>query len=323
VYLNLVNDLININIETDEKYTFIQGFSGAGKSLFVQEVEACIETENDTLKTSNKCYVISNPAGVDSIENLIGDNVEPIIFIADEQWASKVINKILGKSVYGIFITRKLPSELNFSYRCIYMAKRTEEGVTVIEHDINFEHDNVDDNYNLLVTEDEKAGCEYFKKCLKIDVESTKGKSNIIEYIKNCNASDVILNFDGAGIGSCIRRIIKICDNKSKQGHRYALVVPECFEEVLLNSELLKNVTKNHYDLTCDNVEQFYEKELFRVTDNTVLRYDHEKQQLADCWIVECTKCNMLDKCKFAIKTDKMSAVIGNSAYKSLMLFRR
>jgi hypothetical protein len=142
------------------------------------------------------------------------------------------------------------------------MAKRTEEGVTVIEHDINFEHDNVDDNYNLLVTEDEKAGCEYFKKCLKIDVESTKGKSNIIEYIKNCNASDVILNFDGAGIGSYIRRIIKICDNKSKQGHRYALVVPECFEEVLLNSE-------------------------------------------------------------FAIKTDKMSAVIGNSAYKSLMLFRR
>jgi hypothetical protein len=70
-------------------------------------------------------------------------------------------------------------------------------------------------------------------------------------------------------------------------------------------------------------VEQFYEKELFRVTDNTVLKYDHEKQQLADCWIVECTKCNMLDKCKFAVKTDKMSAVIGNSAYKSLMLFRR
>jgi ABC-type ATPase involved in cell division len=61
MYLSLVNDLLNVNIDTNEKYTFIQGFSGAGKSLFVQEVEASIEIEDDTLKTSNKCYVISNP----------------------------------------------------------------------------------------------------------------------------------------------------------------------------------------------------------------------------------------------------------------------
>jgi hypothetical protein len=51
----------------------------------------------------------------------------------------------MTEMLYGIFITRKLPSKLNFLYRCTYMAKRTKEGVTVIEHDINFEHDYVID----------------------------------------------------------------------------------------------------------------------------------------------------------------------------------
>jgi hypothetical protein len=323
MYLSLVNDLLNVNIDTNEKYTFIQGFSGAGKSLFVQEVEASIEIEDDTLKTSNKCYVISNPAGVDSIPSLIANTEEPIIFIADEQWTSKVINKILGKSAYGIFVTRKLPSELNFSYRCIYTAKRTEEGITIIEHDIDLEKDKIDGSYTLLATEDEKAGCDYFNKSIKIDVESTQGKSNIINYIKNCNVPNVILSFDGVGIGSYIKRIIKICDQKREQGHKYALIVPECFEEVLLNSELLRNIKHNQFDLTCDNIERFYEEELRRITENTVLIYDHEKQRLSDCWIVECSQCSQFGNCKFAVETDKINAVLGKSAYKDLLIFRR
>jgi hypothetical protein len=38
--------------------------------------------------------------------------------------------------------------------------------------------------------------------------------------------------------------------------------------------------------------------------------------------VPECFEEVLLNS-EFAIKTDKMSAVIGNSAYKSLMLFRR
>ena len=43
MHFSLNTSMLQVNIKTNEKYIFISGFSGAGKSLFVAKVERVTE----------------------------------------------------------------------------------------------------------------------------------------------------------------------------------------------------------------------------------------------------------------------------------------
>lgn len=67
------------------------------------------------------------------------------------------------------------------------------------------------------------------------------------------------------------------------------------------------------------NRESFYEAEIYRLTQDTVLEYDHKHQKLSVCWLQDCRICDK--KCKFRIDQPKVKAVLDKGATKELMRF--
>lgn len=320
MYFKLNTEYVHAEIETDEKYVFISGFSGAGKSLFVREVEQLIETgANDEIVCDLDFYVISNKQNFEDRMALLGE--KPCVLIADEFYANRVALAIKDKNVYCICVTRNLPSNVNFSYKSLYYAERDENGLTKIGRKYNLAEYKLLDHYDTMLIEDSGAGYNYICDVLQgILVESTFGKGNILKAMRQKPSSDRLLLFvDAGGIGNHFDSIITNCKKREKCGGTVHLILPECFEQVLVHSDLLSNQEIREFMVVYNNKENFYEMEICRLTKGTVLEYHHEHQRLSECWINDCRICDRI--CAFRVDKPKVSAVLDKGATKGLMLF--
>lgn len=306
---------IDVSIESEEKYVFISGFSGAGKSLFISEVERIVEVGNDAenlIESDLKYYIINNKTMLDTIEGLIESSKKPILFLADEFLAAKVTMAIANKNACCICVTRKPPKNINYSYKCLYQANRDDRGVTVIRQKELFEHINSNIKYDIILTEDSKAGYEYLSKTLdNIEIISALGKSNIKNKLMKLENKNTIIFADAAGIGSNIGSIIKESLRIKKKGYAAHFVLPECFEQLLVESEMLNKYEKKKFNYCYNNLETFYEMELSRLTKGTILEYNHKSQKLSKCWYEQCNRCDK--KCVFRNNGDKIKMVLGNN----------
>lgn len=138
MYLKLKTDCMDVDIETNTKYVFIQGSSGVGKSLFIQIIKMILESNvglGTLLRSSSKCIIIDSNGFAKCINDIIAENDEPIIFLADEFYANKVIMALQNKNAFCIVITRHVPENINYLDKSVYKMVRTDNGITIVGRD--------------------------------------------------------------------------------------------------------------------------------------------------------------------------------------------
>lgn len=320
MFFKMNTEYVHADIETDEKYVFISGFSGAGKSLFVRELEQLIETgAKEEIACDLDFYVISNKQNFEDRMALLGDS--PCILIADEFYANKIALAIQNRNAYCICVTRNLPSNINFSYKSLYHAQRDARGVTQIGMKYRQTEFDLSDHYDVMLIEDSGAGYQYMRDIIQdMRVESTFGKGNIVKIIRKKPSDEKLLLFvDGGGIGNHFDSIVTSCRKREKNGGTVHLILPECFEQVLVDSDMLASQEKQQFAAVYNNKENFYEMEIYRLTKDTVLEYDHRHQKLSNCWLIDCQICDQ--KCKFRVDQPKVKAVLDKGATRELMHF--
>lgn len=320
-YLKINSKTVKIDITFKDKYVFILGDSGLGKSLIVDTlsdeelVTHAVDTDLD--------IKILNKSTISEFDNW--NNGE--LLVADEVYGRKVLNKLATKNCYILFVTRKVFTNINFSYRCLYTASRT-EGITTIKQAFELKNVKAASNYDALIMEDSGYAKTFVSECFNNQqcIISANGKSNIVGVLKSDQIialNKLLILFDGGGIGSDISRIMSVVKKLRKTGYVVHFLAPECFEQVLLCSKYFnynRDVFK-HMSLQDGNTESFCEKELLRLTEGTVLECNHKKGKMSECWYTQCNKCDKFS-CKWRVDDDKFVYVLANGPYKLLLTLR-
>ena len=138
MYFKLKTSILDIDISTDEKYIFISGFFGAGKSMMTEEISRVIRTDGDVMnmiQSDIEYHLVENNDNLSTMDLYIR-NEKPCLFIADEFYANKLATRIAGKNACCLCVTRNTPKNINFSYKCLYKAYRDNMGVTHVKPDV-------------------------------------------------------------------------------------------------------------------------------------------------------------------------------------------
>ena len=155
-YLELKNKKFNIELSFKDKYYLVSGYSGQGKSEFVETIQDELNNRLN-LKTDLEIFVVDSASTINTVDRIC-DN-KNILVIADEMYAGKLLQKVKGKSCYCLFITRKVYSNINMSYRSLLYVNRNGKGVTTFEQKYKFKTD-ISDNlkYDIIIVEDSGYG---------------------------------------------------------------------------------------------------------------------------------------------------------------------
>lgn len=134
---------------------------------------------------------------------------------------------------------------------------------------------------NKVVVEDSNAGFKFFESicsCNGLDCIAAGGKSKIFGLLCNMEKDNLLVIADGAAFGCEMEKVMALV-NENTGIHLY---LPESFEWLLLNSEVIKDKTlKNILEDTADYVvseeynswERFFTDLLVKMTQGTYLAY--------------------------------------------------
>lgn len=325
-YLRFKNIEVDVDLELKDKYIFISGFSGEGKSKLFSDLDEALQLEPESVQSDLPIICVKTQNELNQLESIV-DNRKCIV-VADEILAYKIIQKTISWDVYCVLITRKVYSQFNFSYRCLYKAVRGVDGVTRLQSRFGIKGKMDCEGIDIVITEDSKAGYEFIREAVSKDIEviSAKGKSNIERIAKEClkSAKGVCIVADGGGLGSVVKRLIGLNRLARNKAVKLGFILPECFEEILLCSKFLNKPLDifEYFDLRYDNTERFCEEVLTDLTKGKPFEYDHANQELTKCWIINCEDCDNAKNCDSTINGDKIEAVLQNSNAKALLDLR-
>lgn len=134
-YLKIKSSTVDIEVTFKDKYAFIVGNSGVGKSMLIETISkqpfegAYVESDLD--------YTIMSRESVKYFDAI----PEGSLVIADEIYLRKFINKLSSKNCYFFLVTRNVSKGVNISQGCLYHAFRDTDGITRINP--------VSPNYNI------------------------------------------------------------------------------------------------------------------------------------------------------------------------------
>lgn len=321
-YLKIENNKISIDAKFTDKYIFIMGDSGVGKSLIVDTLSD-EESFNKDVETDLEIKVLNKNtlSTFDSWNN--GELV-----VMDETYARKVISKLSNKKCYFMVVTRKVFKNINFSPRCIYTASRINGKTIIIPKYLNINNTNYLNAYDAVITEDSGYGYIFVKACLgdkyKHKVLSAGGKSNIKNKLDDLsqNVKTILVIMDNGGVGSDISVILNKIKNLSKKGLIVHTLSPECFEHALLCSKYFSypNNIEDYCTLDFNDVELFCETLIEYITRDTVLLCDHTKGVLSACWYEQCSNCNL--NCPYRVLYCKFEHVLKDGPMSHLLVMR-
>lgn len=320
-YLKIDSKNVKLDVEFRDKYVFIIGDSGVGKSLIVDTLGD--EELNSRCVRSDLTIKILNKFTITEFDNWNSGE----LVVSDEVYARKVLQKLEHKNCYFMVVTRKVFKNINFSYRCIYEAKR-DDGTTVISRAYNINKVDILDSYDVIVTEDSGYDKRFVEECFegKQYIKGSGGKSNITKVLDEMyrdSRMHIFLIMDGGGVGSDIPNISSKVKKLKKRNCIIHMILPECFEHVLLCSGYFKydlDILK-YFKLECGNTEAFCESEIQRVTTGTVLECNHDNGVMSDCWWKQCANCDQ-EECVYRVDTDKMEFVLKDGPMRVLLRMR-
>ena len=277
------NDEIGYDFSLNRKYSFLQGDSATGKSALCNMFTKYFSDSDfaaitDLSFTGCKGIKVYSTIGLDFYSFI--ENNEGYLIVLDESDIKNLKLSSNGKKLnssnnYFLLITRKSKAYIPYSYKSIYKLYYDSKS------NINrFKNIYIDiDLYNLkpdiLITEDEKSGYQFFRSVFdgNCEVVTSKTKTKVPAKIKELAESGKYFNIcaiaDGSAFGAEIGKVYKYVMSPDflNRGVDISILLPESFEYLLLNTMLfninnLKDMLENTYNY-CDageysSWEQFY-----------------------------------------------------------------
>lgn len=304
INISIKSKTYSCDISFDRRLIVIRGDSGVGKS----EIMEVLNNNGVDVEVESTYPII---ALLDSNWRATVKYEDNIICIADDQdfvetheFASLFASSA-DRNIYFIIICRtdKLSSygALSFSSNDVY--RFIENGKEhYIEKMYEAEKCEGKENPELFLIEDSGSGKEFFSALVDAECKSAEnGKSSIVKdiLIYSRDYKQIFVVFDTASFGCHIEELFMICTKVLKNNTIIYMSDYECFEELLINTNLLKNLSLIREELGSlpeyankyMSYEKFYESLLDRATVKKPLHQSH-RSKLNKCYIVSCKSRN-------------------------------
>lgn len=303
------NNRLHYEFEIKRNITIIQGNSATGKTTLINMLR---QAEN--LGTSSGIDVNCDvPCRILEGRNwkLILENSSGNIFFIDEENAfintEEFASSVCGSDNYFVLITRENLYNLPYSVEEIYGlhssgkyhdTKKVYQQTFLIYSNMQ----SFPIKPEKIIVEDSNSGYEFFKAVSEennIICESAKGKSNLFAVLNTIGEEEVCVIADGAAIGPEMNRLY----NQTIKMKNIHLYLPESFEWIILNSELLggkeipRILEKPEEYIDSKKFfswERYFTKLLVDKTEGTYLKY--RKSILNETYLHEKNKQKIL-KC--------------------------
>ena len=170
-------------------------------------------------------------------------------------------------------------------------------------HIYDYEKEPAVSDVKQILTEDSNSGFDFFRGMSngKYKCESAKGKSNI--YLKLLQTKDnTLVVADGAAFGSQMAKIMRVISSRKNA----LLFLPESFEYILLQAELIKDSELSSIIATPEDYidskkyfswEQFFTSFISEKTKDSFLKYS--KKKLNKNYLSESIKSKILNSKAF------------------------
>ena len=280
------NNRVHYEFVIKRNITIIQGDSASGKTTLVnmiRQAENLGESSGINVSCEVPCRVLEGVNWKIILEN----SRESIFFIDEENYFIKTeefASAIRGSENYFVLITRENLYNLPYSVEEIY-PKTARLPVRVQK----------------IITEDSNSGYQFFENvCAErnITCESAGGKTKIPEMIGKAGTEETCIIADGAAIGA----EMNLLSNKIEEKQNVHLYLPESFEWLILNSDLLQDkevrkILENPEDYIDSTEffswEQYFTKLLIQKTEGTYLQY--KKAKLNPSYLQDKNKNKILE----------------------------
>ena len=324
MFLYIKSEYINYKVEFNRKVTIIQGDSGTGKSLMIDTIIKLRDTRLVSIFTDNKLEVITYRDYKDWDKEVETGNNK--LFLIDEDYkklTTKEFADMVHKSQnYFIIMCREPLKCLNYSYKEIYTLRKSGKYVESRRKYNDQLFNELNRNCEIILVEDSNAGYDFYKFHLDSVVESIQGKSKILSEfreIKSRGYKNIGLILDGAALGN---EMDDILNAKTIAGDVcIQSFTPECLEEFIVNSGVLKFKTEGLKELherqnMYGSYEIMYYEYLKEITRNTPAQYN--KNAINTCYIEDCChkKCPKCIFYKDKKKRDVVQSIIYNGCRK-------
>ena len=309
--ISVQNNKVKYEFTIRRNITLIQGDSASGKTTLVDLIrEHQLEGDSSGINLSckKKCAVLE---GQDWQQNLtlLKDSIifidEGNSFISSKDFASAIKNT----DNYYVLVTRESLENLPYSVNEIYGIHTSGKyaGLKQVYHEFyhiyDYENGLSLSDVKRILTEDSNSGFDFFSELSKgkYECESAKGKSNILTHLLQ-NQENTLVIADGAAFGSQMSKVMKLVSTR-KNAH---LFLPESFEYILLQAELIKDgelssilsAPENYIDSKkYFSWEQFFTSLLSEKTKDSFLKYS--KKKLNKNYLSERIKSKILNSRAF------------------------
>lgn len=287
---------LKFEFELRRNLTIIQGDSATGKTTLVDMIRDFINNPSGTpveLMCDKKCYVIEGALWKEQLKGIS----DGIVFIDEGNEFIKTIDfadTIQKTDNYYVIITRESLPSLPYSVEEIYGIRTSGKYGTLKQSYHEFYRIYGINTYEtevipeIVVTEDSNSGYQFFEQVCrdnKLQCESMNGKSNVFHYLNKHKDEKILVIADGAAFGSEIDRVLKIIHGRKNA----ALYLPESFEWMVLNADVLKNnmvrdIISNPSEYVESKLyfswERFFTAVLIDQTKDTYLTYSKRKLNL-------------------------------------------
>lgn len=295
----------NCDINFDRRIIVIRGNSGVGKSGIVEILNS---SGNDVNIESTYPIVEltdTNWRATVKYENNVICVADDQDFVETHEFGS-LFRESANRNIYFIIICRAdtvLSSygALSFSINDVYqLIKNGKEHF--MEKMYVAEKCDGSENPELFLIEDRGSGLEFFSKLVKTDCKSAEnGKSSIVnDVIRHSKQyNQIFLVFDTASFGCHIEELYMVCTKILKDNIIIFMSDYECFEELLVNTNLLKDLPLVKKELSSlpeyanqyMSYEKYYESLIDRATVKRPL-YQSHKSKLNKCYTESCRSRN-------------------------------
>lgn len=242
------------NFEIKRNITILRGDSATGKTtllLMLLQYFRDGTASGYEVETDANYYVFINPPNVGTWYDELSTFHNTIIFIEENN--NFVRTRSFAKYVktsdnYFVIVNRDPIKNLAYSTKEIYTleSKPSKDG---LKHFYTFKElytnqEQIDNNFDLIITEDSNSGFQFFKHFFSEKVEQGGGNARVLYTLKKFTERNVLCIVDGAAYGAHIQSIYKYSEDRLDRN--IVLWMPESFEYLLLKAGIIEfeDVTK-------------------------------------------------------------------------------
>lgn len=256
-HFRVESDNLLFEFDIKRNITILQGYSASGKTTLLEILLQYLrngESSGYSVETDANYYVFMQEPTLGTWHDELEKLHDTIIFVEENNQfvMSRDFAGYVGRSGnYFVIVNRPSIGCLSYSTKEIYTLQSKPSSENDTKQIYHFEPvypkeklvctdtGNIDDMFELVITEDTNAGFRFFKNWLtteSTEVIAAGGNSKIITELKNSENSYILCIADGAAYGAYIKEIYEYAETATEN---VVIFVPESFEYLLLKSGVI------------------------------------------------------------------------------------